>query len=318
MLERFCLERPLARGAMGEVWAAHVMGTKEKVAVKLAHGDAALRASREAEALRRLDHPGVVGFVDAGDAGETQVLVMDLLDGVSLATRLGASPMDPPEAMELARQLAVALVHAHDAGVVHRDVKASNAILVKGNGQDHLVLIDFGLGLVEGSPRLSSGDVVLGSSHTMPPEQVQGVTAGPRADVYSLGALAFRMVTGRYPFHASSPVQVLAMHAHAKVPTLAQRARRTIRVPRGLESLLHAMLAKDPEQRPSAAEVADRISALAAVPKTRWVVVEPESEVDPDGVKPPAPASPPGLGRWGAAAAIGLVLAACMTWWVFS
>jgi serine/threonine-protein kinase len=151
--------------------------------------------------------------------------------------------------------------------------------------------------------------VVLGSSHTMPPEQVQGQTAGPRADVYSLGALAFRMVCGRYPFHASSPVQVLAMHAHAKVPSLSERAKQAIRVPRGLESLLQAMLAKAPEERPSAAEVSDRLAALAAVPQARWVVVEPDGEErDADGAKPPPPAPPAGRARVAWAAGIGLAI----------
>ncbi len=317
VLERFRLERPLASGAMGEVWVAGVLGARDKVAVKLATGDGAVRAHREAEALSRLAHPGVVRFVDAGKEGDTEVLVMEFLDGVPLSKRLYASPLEVGQSIELARQLAEALVHAHGQGVVHRDVKASNTLVVQRNGRDQAVLIDFGLGLVAGSPRVSSGDVVLGSSHTMPPEQVQGATAGPRADVYSLGSLVFRMVCGQYPFHASSPVQVLAMHAHARVPHFSERARRDVRVPPGLEELVHEMLAKVPETRPDAAAVAERLAALAEVPEARWELVEAVSkDADPDGVAPAPPVAP----RRGALAAgvAALLLAAFVAWFLLA
>jgi len=314
VLGRFRLDRPLASGAMGDVWAGTETASGRAVAVKLATGDGVLRADREAEVLAGLDHPGVVGFVAGGEDGDAHVLVMELLDGVPLSTHIGGAPPDVGEALDLAAQLADALVHVHERGVVHRDVKASNAIVVRRGGRLHAVLIDFGLGLTQGSARVSVDNLVIGSTHTMPPEQVQGGKARAPGDVYSLGAVAFRMVCGRYPYHASSAVQVLAMHAHAAVPTLAQRARRPVKVPRGLEGLLQQMLAKDPGQRPTASEVSDRLGALAAVPRDRWVQVEPEN-AEPMS-EPPLPPPPTRDRRpMVLAAAASVLFALAAAWW---
>ncbi len=314
LLGRFRLDRPLASGAMGDVWAGTEQASGQAVAIKLAIGDGVLRADREAEVLAGLDHPGVVGFVASGEDGDAHVLVMELLDGVPLSTHIAGAPPDVGEALELAVQLADALVHVHGRGVVHRDVKASNAIVVRRGGRPHAVLIDFGLGLTARSARVSVDNLVLGSTHTMPPEQVQGQKAGPPGDVYSLAAVVFRMVCGRYPYHASSAVQVLAMHAHAAIPTLAQRARRPVKVPRGLEGLLQQMLAKDPEQRPTAAEVSDRLGALAAVPRDRWVEVTPEhAEPMSEPPLPPAPARDRRPLVFAVAALVVLVVVAA--WW---
>ena len=316
--DRFVLERPLARGAMGEVWVARVVGERTKVAAKLSTGAERARAVREAEALARLDHPGIVRHLATIELPEHLVLCMELVEGATLAGVLKSSPPTVATAIGFARQVAAALVHAHERGVVHRDVKASNLLVTRGLKGQRLVLIDFGLGLVEGAARVSSSDVVLGSVHTMPPEQLAGQTSDGRADVYSLGALLFRMICGRYPYHATSSVQVLAMHAHAKVPTLAQRAERPIDVPAGLSELLVRCLAKDPTDRPTAAELLAGLDALPTDGHGPWVHIEPEDPA-PEAPPPARPGAavarlPPLVWAAGAAVLAGLLVVLALVW----
>jgi len=320
LLDRFVLERPLASGAMGEVWVAKVVNARDRVAVKVCGGGGRERARREAEALALLDHPNVVRHLASGEVDDHVVLVMELVDGTPLSRVLKAAPPDPATALSYTQQLCAALVHAHGRGVVHRDVKASNVLLSRSAlGRDRLVLIDFGLGLVEGRARVSSSDIVLGSVHTMPPEQLAGETSDGRADVYSLMALLFRMLCGRYPYHAASSVQVLAMHAHAKVPSLADRAEAPLRVPAALPQLMTRCLSKDPERRPHAQELLAELEALPAETDGAWIDIEPASPVartSTDEGPGPGPArsrvSPWAVGL-GLLAVVAVVLS---LWWV--
>ena len=268
-----------------------------------------------AEVLAQLDHPGIVGFVTAGEEQDHAVLVMELVDGVPLSRSLKSNPPTPAQAIDYARQVCEALVHAHGRGVVHRDVKASNLLLSRGLSGDRLVLIDFGLGLVEGGQRVSSSDVVLGSVHTMPPEQLAGETSDGRADVYSLASLLFRMLSGHYPFHASSSVQVLAMHAHAKVPELRERIDAPLTVPRDLPELVTRCLQKAPDARPDADTLLGALSALPAEGEGAWVTIQPDVPA-PEGrtreEEPPVAITPLGVALGGLAVAVVVVA----LWWM--
>jgi serine/threonine protein kinase len=320
VLDQYRLERPLASGAMGQVWAAKVNGTKEKVAVKLSFGPGAARAQREADALASLSHSGIVAHVAHGPISpDGFALVMALVDGVPLSKLLKASPPDVRGSLQLAAAVADALAHAHERGVVHRDVKASNLLIVREGKEQRPVLIDFGIGLVEGYGRVSSGDVVLGSVHTMPPEQMLGRPSGPRSDLYSLGALLFRMIAGRYPYHAASQVQVLAMHAHAAIPTLAERTERPLRVPEPLEPLLRRLLSKDPDDRLDALTLGQELRALADLPERAWVEVTPKLPSTPALAPAPPPPPPPPPPSTRLAVGVALLLVALGLgglWWL--
>jgi tetratricopeptide (TPR) repeat protein len=251
--ERFELVAFVASGGMGHVYRARDRTSGATVAVKLLALEAAVeRFAREAAALASIDHPGVVRYLAHGvAAGTTRWLAMEWLDGVDLAGRLGAGPLDVDGAITVARCAAEALGAVHRRGVVHRDLKPSNLFLVGGK-LDALKLIDFGVARVlTGDDDETMGGTVVGTPAYMAPEQVRGGLIGPRTDVYGLGAVVFRCLAGCAPFHGTHGLAVMA-----KVLLEAPPSLRELRpdVPPALDALVARMLAKSPLERPESGE----------------------------------------------------------------
>lgn len=212
ILDRYRLIERVAVGGSAEVWRAHDDQLDRPVAVKRLHPhlvpDAASRKrlGSEARAAGRLTHPVIVSVYDVDLDGDWPALVMELIDGESLAVRISRDgPLPAREAAEIAADLADALYHAHRQGVIHRDVKSGNVLLAR-DGQVRLV--DFGIAhsLAEAAERLTLTGTVMGTLHAMAPEQLAGEAITPRTDLYGLGVVLYEMLTGKPPYAGGSPL----------------------------------------------------------------------------------------------------------------
>lgn len=249
---RFEVAELVGSGGMGLVYRARDRATGGQVALKvLPEGEDALRFEREAAVLARLRHPSIVGFVDHGRTDDGRpYLAMNWLEGETLAQRLRRRSLTTREVKAIGIRVAEALVAAHAAGVVHRDLKPSNLFLAGGD-PDRTVLIDFGIAaLAASSGRLTTTGTVLGTAAYMAPEQARGdgVVDG-RCDLFSLGSVLFRCLTGRPPFDGGDMRVILAKLMFDEPPALPSD------VPEVLAGLVRALLQKDPSERPASARL---------------------------------------------------------------
>lgn len=258
---RYRLEQPIASGGAGTVWRAADIVLERMVAVKLLRpeivGDPLARAMflAEARSASQLSHPGIAHVYDYGDDSQAGVpfLVMELVDGLSLADMLAAGPLGADRTVQVIAQAAAALQAAHSAGVVHRDIKPAN-LLTSRDGQ--LKITDFGIAGVVDSAPATTPRAVAGTPAYLAPERAAGESATPASDLYSLGVVAFECLTGARPFSGPA-AEVSAAHLRRPFPPLPAS------VPAELGLLVAALTARDPALRPrSAREVADRAAAL--------------------------------------------------------
>jgi len=258
---RYRLDELVASGATGQVWRALDLLLERNVAVKLlrpdATGDPDARARFRAEARNasRLSHPGVALVYDYGEDGSADLpyLVMELVDGPSLAAVLAAGPLDPGQTMDLIAQVGDGLHAAHSAGLVHRDIKPANLLISRG-GQ--VKITDFGIASVAlGAPSTATG-MLLGTPAYLAPERAAGRSATPASDLYALGVVGYECLTGVPPFRGTA-LQVAEAHVRHPFPALPAT------VPAGVAALVAALTAKNPRHRPSSArEVAERAREL--------------------------------------------------------
>ncbi|MFF5231616.1 serine/threonine-protein kinase [Dactylosporangium sp. NPDC000521] len=260
---RYELRRVLGRGGMAEVWLGFDRRLGRAVAVKvLPEAEAAdqvarERFDREARTVARLSHPNIVAIHDVGvdaDAhfgGAVSFLVMELVEGGSLADRLAAGPLPPAAAAAVAVQVCDALEAAHAAGVIHRDVKPAN-ILFTGAGTDRVKVCDFGIARVTGAGQaeLTASAQVLGTTAFMAPEQITGEPVDARSDVYALGCVVYAMLTGQPPFSGETPMRIAWQHVNQPVVP-ASRLRPGL--PPRADEILATLLAKRPDDRPASA-----------------------------------------------------------------
>lgn len=279
---RYRLHRPLGQGAIAEVYLAHDQAQGRDVALKIIYpalrDDAVVvrRFRREVEFTRRIQHPHVLAIHDVVEDGGLLFLVMDYHPGGDLADRLATSGALPlPALAALARQLCGALAAAHRAGIVHRDVKASNVLMgIGGDAAEVDVdvrLCDFGLARSAEGSGLTSSAAVLGTPEYMAPEIIADGHADARSDLYSLAVVLYEAATGRLPFRADSPYQMMRLHLDAEPPSAsAQRPD----LPIAFERALERALAKDPLDRPASADellaaIESRLTRSAALQKTQ-------------------------------------------------
>ncbi|MEV0895995.1 serine/threonine-protein kinase [Actinoplanes sp. NPDC049802] len=250
--DRYELRSLLGRGGMAQVWQGFDRWLGRMVAVKVLHervlADPSVpaRFEREARTVAGLTHPNIVTLHDVGADRGVPYLVMELVEGRSLADLLSAGPLDVAGAARIAAQVCAALEAASAAGVVHRDIKPAN-ILVTGDGR--VKVCDFGIARVAGTVQgeLTGSAQMLGTSTYMAPEQVAGGPVDVRTDLYGLGCVLYAMLTGGPPFTGDSPMRIAWDHVE-RSPQPVSRHRR---VPQDLDRLLLAMLAKFPADRPS-------------------------------------------------------------------
>jgi len=253
------IERRLGAGGMGVVYVARHTRTDRRYAVKVLRGEGALdvesvlRFRREAKAMMSLAHVGIVSVHDSDQTDDgVPFIVMDLLEGESLADRLARVGVPPWEtARTLFLEIAAAVSAAHAQGVLHRDLKPANVFLARVPGApERAVVLDFGLARMtdaSNTAKLTSTGAILGTPQYMSPEQALGEPLDVRTDVYSLGALLFEVVSGHPPFEGPTAAVAIARLLTEPPPDLSRRARTAI--PTGLPSALLRALAKKPEDR---------------------------------------------------------------------
>ncbi len=250
-LGEYTIEREIARGGMGVVWLARApdgssVAIKTILAGMADNADIVKRFLREAEAARRLTHPNIVPVVGSGEDGGTHFFAMAFVEGRGLDAVIDEGPMPIRQAVTITRAMADALAHAHDAGIIHRDVKPSN-ILIATDGTP--LLTDFGLARsVEVSTALTKSGSCIGTPDYMPPEQAQGRLRqiDGRSDCYSLGVALYEMLTCKTPFEADNPSGTIY-----KVLTEEPKSPRIFNaeVDAKLEAICLKLLEKDPDRR---------------------------------------------------------------------
>jgi serine/threonine-protein kinase len=261
LVGRYSLVRELGRGGMGIVFLARDVALDRPVAIKLLPPEFAISAHhrerflREARTAARLSHPHIVPIHAVEERGELVYFVMSYVDGETLAMRVQRDgPLDHREAMRVTREVAWALGHAHANGIVHRDVKPDNVLIERESGR--ALVTDFGIAQALDAPDSSGSGRVAGTPRYMSPEQASGEKVDGRSDIYSLGAMAYFMVTGRSPFEGASAAALLVKHISEPVPVV--RAANP-RLPLDFATAIERCLAKDPADRPQRAEDLARV-----------------------------------------------------------
>jgi eukaryotic-like serine/threonine-protein kinase len=279
VLDRYRLETRLGAGGFGVVWRARDERLEREVAVKIvpSNGDDVddARIQREAVAAARLNHPGIVGLYELGRDDHAAYLVSELVDGATLAELGRAGAVSDRDVARIGAALCDALAHAHARGVVHRDVKPGNVMVVAepAAGAGFAKLTDFGIArLASGDALTATGDVI-GTIAYMAPEQAEGREVGPEADVYSLALTLYEAWTG------SNPVQATGLAATARNVGKPLRPLRTRRpdLPAALCEVVDAALDRDPAYRPDPAELRDVLCDAEAAMSDEGGLVEEET-----------------------------------------
>ncbi|KJK36697.1 serine/threonine protein kinase [Streptomyces variegatus] len=271
---KYLLEEPLGRGATGTVWRARQRETAgaeaavpgqpgETVAIKVlkeelaGDPDIVMRFLRERSVLLRLTHPNIVRVRDLVVEGDLLALVMDLVEGPDLHRYLRENgPFSPVAAALLTAQIADALAASHADGVVHRDLKPANVLLQQYDGRMHPLLTDFGIARLADSPGLTRTQEFVGTPAYVAPESAEGRPQTSAVDIYGAGILLYELVTGRPPFAGGSALEVLHQH-------LSAEPRRPSTVPDPLWTVIERCLRKNPDERPSAENLARGLRVVA-------------------------------------------------------
>jgi serine/threonine protein kinase len=250
------VEQIVGRGGMGVVCLAEDLQLRRKVALKVLAAHLAedtrfrTRFLRESELAASLDHPNIIPVYAAGEAAGHLFLAMRYVEGPSLRQLIRIGPLPPAEAISIAAQIASALDAAHAKGLVHRDVKPSNALIAPTagtGGSDHVYLADFGLSRQLGEQeRRGEHEPLMGTVEYAAPEQIRGGDVDGRADVYALGCLLHECLTGLPPFQRSSAAQTLFAHMEEQPP---DASRRNPRLDSAVDAVIARALAKTPDER---------------------------------------------------------------------
>lgn len=300
ILDRYRLIERLAVGGSAEVWRAHDEQLDRQVAVKRLHPHllpdqaSRRRLAAEARAAASLSHPVIVDVYDVDATGEAPALIMELVDGESLSARIDRDgPLPDREAAATTADIAEALYHAHQRGVIHRDVKPGNVLLGK-DGRSRLV--DFGIAhsLAESAERLTLTGTVIGTLSAMAPEQLAGGPITPRTDLYGLGVVLHEALTGRPPYPVGSPGALIDAQRAGPPPLDG--------LDPALAGIVAACLAVEPQNRPlhaGALAVAlrswmagDSVAALAMVPTGTHLAAATDTAAVTQGMPVSAPTPP--------------------------
>jgi serine/threonine-protein kinase len=288
--DRFRIVAPIARGGMGVVYKAEQAPLGRLVAIKilsLKHDETKdpefrKRFFLEAATVAKLTHPNTVTVFDYGqDHGGLYYIAMELVNGRTLKKALAAEgPFPPPRAVHIAKQICRSLREAHRLGVIHRDMKPGNVMLVDRDGEDHVKVLDFGLvKQVDNNPDedLTQAGVFMGSPKYMAPEQIQGEAVDGRTDIYAVGVVLYEMLTGRVPFQHDNQMQILTAHIRDPVPPMTTPAG-VPPIPPELQAIVFKCLEKKPENRYGDMEAL--LHALKSVGLDGGVISSSSKEID--------------------------------------
>jgi len=259
---RFLIERCVGRGGMGAVFLARHLTMGKPVALKVLARHLSdeptqiERFNQEAQNSSRLRHPNTIRVFDFGTSEDGYLyLAMEYLEGLELSKVLRRdAPLSAERAVHILTQIVKSIAEAHNIGLIHRDVKPDNIFLSNIYGErDFVKVLDFGIAKVVGGEELvnlTQTGFICGTPSYLAPELAMGTSITPATDVYSIGVVAYEMLTGRLPFKADTPIAVVMKHIHDPVPPFVP----DLPVPGRLKLLIHRMLAKDPAARPASAE----------------------------------------------------------------
>ena len=301
--DRYRIVRVLGAGGLGTVYLATHLRLDRPVAIKMLHRELLpsrelrQRFDREVKTLSRLAHPHIVSLTDSGVLEDGQgYLVMELLEGQSLEERLRSDgPLEPAEAIEIARQVLLGLAEAHDKGVLHRDLKPANLFLQPLAEGVHVKLLDFGLAKVRTDiasdpgayPTLTADGTVVGTPTYMAPEQAIGTAITAAADLYAVGIVLFEMLTGQPPFRSENKLDTIRAHLSQPVPAL-DAVSPELEPTDALRAFVTRALEKDRADR--FANAKEMLAALDALPRPAARVTDAAAR------RPP---SVPGVRVWG-------------------
>jgi tRNA A-37 threonylcarbamoyl transferase component Bud32 len=283
---RYRVDRLIARGGMATVYLATHVDLNRPIALKVLRppddaenaSDFAERFRLEALTLAALDHPNIVTLHDFGELpDERWFLAMEFIDGPRLSDVMRQGPIEPQRALALLLQVCSALRYAHGRGVIHRDLKPSNLMIQRlDDGTEHVKVVDFGIvKLSDAEQSLTRAGLILGSPHCMSPEQVRGSDVDVTADVYAIGVLLYRAVTGKYPFHGPNSAATMMAHLHNEVPSFYS-IDPDMQVPEGLEAVVRTCLQKEPAARyPSMDALTAALLALTDAPPELYRTLAP-------------------------------------------
>jgi len=276
---RYVLEQILGEGGMATVFQARHKMVDRPCAVKILHGEVVRdptvkeRFRREALHAQRLAHPNIIEVYDQGETEDgTAFLVMELLEGKSLAHAISLGKIPLARTLKLAVQMVRALARAHDFEVIHRDLKPENVFVLKG---DRIKLLDFGIARSMHDSRLTSVGEIFGTPEYMAPEQGTSTEVGPAADIYSLGIMLFEMLSGTLPFEASNAPTMLVKHMSEPAPHVAERIPN---IPAAFDELIYSMMAKTAAERPVDAQAV--LAKLLRIGEELHVDLPPEVEAE--------------------------------------
>ncbi len=279
LVGRYRVLEVLGRGGMGKVYVAEQIAMRRQVALKVilaeqasesdGRFDLVRRFQREAQAASRLEHPNTVRVFDFGHTDDGVLfLAMELLKGFTLAQVVRSNVrLAPQRVVRIASQICKSLSEAHDAGIIHRDMKPDNIMIVPMAGEpDFLKVLDFGIAKIVNkdtdSSNITRTGTVMGTPTYMAPEQASGATVTAATDLYSLGIILYECLSGRPPFTGETPLSVLIKHMNEPVPPIVVKGFPPD-VPQELVDLVMHLLAKNPEARPGTAlEVLRRLECL--------------------------------------------------------
>jgi serine/threonine-protein kinase len=290
---RYVIERELGVGGMATVYAARHLIIERPCAIKVLNRQFAQdpvlreRFMREAKHAQRIAHPNVIEIFDQGETDDhTPFLVMELLEGRSLADVVAEGALPLARALPIAIEMARALGRAHDFEVIHRDLKPENVFLLR---DDKVKLLDFGIARCAQDARLTNLGEIFGTPQYMAPERGTSIDAGPSADLYALGIMLFEMLTARLPFEARDPATWLMKHMRETPPHLRVLLPQA---PEALDRLLFDLMAKTPEGRPADAHRVQAALIGIALSCSVPVPIEPDEEAPPLSTAPRSDGDP--------------------------
>lgn len=250
LAKRYRLLRLIGKGGMADVYLALDEILNREVAIKVMKGEltgdemSVLRFKREAMATTKLIHPNIVEVYDVGEEGSHHFIVMEYVKGHTLKRLLNKrSTIAVEEAVFIMKQLTAALSHAHEKGIIHRDIKPQN-IIIKDDGT--VKILDFGIALAHDAMQITSNNSVLGSVHYLAPELSKGTNASVQSDIYALGVVFYELLAGKVPFVADNPIDVAVQHLKSEFPSIRKENNE---IYQSIENIILKCVMKDPKNR---------------------------------------------------------------------
>ncbi len=293
--DRYEIIKTIGEGGMANVYLANDTILERKVAIKVLRGDLSndekfiRRFKREALSVSNLSHPNIVEVYDVGEEEGNYYIVMEYIEGKTLKQLLqkrGALTL--PEVIDIMSQLTDGLAHAHEAYIIHRDIKPQN-IMIEDNGL--VKITDFGIAMALNSTQLTQTNSVMGSVHYLPPEQANGKGSTIKSDIYSLGILMYELLSGTVPFKGDTAVEIALKHMKEKIPSIR---KQNPTIPQSIENIILRATAKNPKNRyDSVREMYTDLQTAMEKPNDKRLVYEyPENDLEETKVIPPVAKKP--------------------------